>query len=111
MIHLALNGVREHRRRLKFLIDATATFDTSLDPAEALRNLAQAAVPELAELCVIDLLDRDGSIERHGRRRRSTPRSPKASSACAGRSRSTSTAAHPVAARAAQRRAAASSTT
>ncbi len=62
VIHLALNGVREHRRRLKFLIDATATFDSSLDPAEALRNLARAAVPELAELCVIDLLDRGGRI-------------------------------------------------
>jgi serine phosphatase RsbU (regulator of sigma subunit) len=62
VIHLALNGVREHRRRLKFLIDATASFDTSLDPAEALRNLARAAVPELAELCVIDLLDRNGAV-------------------------------------------------
>ena len=61
VIHLALNGVREHRRRLKFLIDATASFDTTLDPSVALRNLAQAAVPELAELCVIYLLDRDGS--------------------------------------------------
>jgi serine phosphatase RsbU (regulator of sigma subunit) len=62
VIHYALNGAREHRHRLKFLIDATATFDTSLEPAEALRNLARAAVPELAELCVIDLLDRDGTI-------------------------------------------------
>jgi serine phosphatase RsbU (regulator of sigma subunit) len=62
VIHFALNGAREHRHRLKFLIDATATFDTSLEPAEALRNLAKAAVPELAELCVIDLLDRDGSV-------------------------------------------------
>ncbi len=62
VIHLALNGVRQHRRRLKFLIDATATFDSSLDPAESLRNLARAAVPELAELCVIDLLDRDGAL-------------------------------------------------
>jgi serine phosphatase RsbU (regulator of sigma subunit) len=63
VIHLALNSVREHRRRLKFLIDATASFDTSLEPAVALRNLAQAAVPELAELCVIDLLDHNGVIE------------------------------------------------
>jgi GAF domain-containing protein len=62
VIHLALNGVREHRHRLKFLIDATASFDTSLEPAAALRNLARAAVPELAELCVIDLLDRRGTI-------------------------------------------------
>jgi serine phosphatase RsbU (regulator of sigma subunit) len=62
VIHLALNGVREHRRRLQFLISATATFDSSLDPEGALRNFAQAAVPALAELCVIDLLERDGSI-------------------------------------------------
>jgi hypothetical protein len=62
VIHLALNSVRQHRRRLKFLIDATATFDSSLDPTDALRNLAAAAVPELAELCVVYLLDRDGSI-------------------------------------------------
>lgn len=62
VIHLALNSLREHRRRLKFLLAATASFDSSLDPSEALRNFARAAVPELAELCVIDLLDRDGSI-------------------------------------------------
>jgi hypothetical protein len=62
VIHLALNSVRQHRRRLKFLIDATATFDSSLDPTDALRNLVEAAVPELAELCVVYLLDRDGSI-------------------------------------------------
>jgi serine phosphatase RsbU (regulator of sigma subunit) len=62
VIHLALSNVRRQRHRLRFLIDATATFDSSLDPSEALRNLARAAVPELAELCVIDLLDRDGSI-------------------------------------------------
>jgi serine phosphatase RsbU (regulator of sigma subunit) len=62
VIHLALNGVREHRRRLQFLLSATATFDSSLDPAGALRTFARAAVPELAELCVIDLTERDGSI-------------------------------------------------
>lgn len=62
VIHLALGGMRQNRRRLRFLIDATATFDSSLDPAESLRNLARAAVPELAELCVIDLLDGDGAI-------------------------------------------------
>jgi len=64
VLHVALDGVREQRRRLKFLIDATATFDSSLEPAAALRNLAQAAVPKLAELCVIYLLGQDGSVER-----------------------------------------------
>ncbi len=62
VIHLALKSLRENRRRLRFLIDATATFDGSLDPSQSLRNLARAAVPELAELCVIDLLDADGSV-------------------------------------------------
>jgi serine phosphatase RsbU (regulator of sigma subunit) len=62
VIHFAMSGVRAHRRQLRFLIDATATFDGSLDPTESLRNLARAAVPELAELCVIDLLDERGTI-------------------------------------------------
>jgi hypothetical protein len=62
VIHFAMGGVRANRRQLRFLIDATATFDSSLDPTESLRNLAQAAVPELAELCLIDLLDERGAI-------------------------------------------------
>jgi serine phosphatase RsbU (regulator of sigma subunit) len=62
VIHLALNRMRDQRGRLEFLIGATAKLDTSLDPAEALRKIAYTAVPELAELCVIDLLDRRGSI-------------------------------------------------
>lgn len=63
VIHLALNRMRAQRRSLEFLIGATAKLDSSLDPAETLRKIAHTAVPELAELCVIDLLDRRGSIE------------------------------------------------
>jgi len=62
VIHVALERVREQRRRLEFLIGATANLDASLDPAETLRKIARTAVPEFAELCVIDLLDRRGSI-------------------------------------------------
>jgi len=61
-IHIALEGMREQRRRLQFLIDATANLDTSLDPQRALRRIAGTALPELAELCVIDLVDGGGSI-------------------------------------------------
>ena len=61
MIHLALKRVREQRRTLEFLVGATANLD-SLDPGETLRKIARTAVPELAELCVIDLLDRRGAI-------------------------------------------------
>ena len=62
VIHLALNRMRDQRRRLEFLIGATAKLDSSLDPAETLRKIAHTAVPELAELCVIDLFDGRGSI-------------------------------------------------
>ncbi len=62
VIHIALNRMREQRRRLESLIGATANLDTSLDPAETLRKIARTAVPEFAELCVIDLLDSRGSI-------------------------------------------------
>jgi len=61
VIHLALKRVREQRRTLEFLIGATANLD-SLDPGETLRKIARTAVPELAELCVIDLLDGRGAI-------------------------------------------------
>ena len=62
VIHLALERMREQRRHLEFLIGATANLDASLDPAETLRKIALTAVSDLAELCVIDLLDRRGSI-------------------------------------------------
>jgi hypothetical protein len=62
VIHIALERMRDQRRRLEFLIGATANLDASLDPAETLRRIARTAVPEFAELCVIDLLDRRGSI-------------------------------------------------
>jgi len=62
VIHIALERMRDQRRRLEFLIGATANLDASLDPAETLRKIARTAVPEFAELCVIDLLDRRGAI-------------------------------------------------
>lgn len=61
-IHIAVDRMREQRRRLEFLIDATASLDTSLDPQQTLRRVAQMALPQLAELCVIDLTDETGSI-------------------------------------------------
>jgi serine phosphatase RsbU (regulator of sigma subunit) len=63
VIHFALEGLRAQRRRLQFMIAASAKLDTSLDPSQTLRQMAQLAVPELAELCVIDLLGRDGRVE------------------------------------------------
>lgn len=62
VVHLALERMRADRRRLELLIAATAKLDTSLDPQQTLRRIAGTALPELAELCVIDLVDADGSI-------------------------------------------------
>jgi Stage II sporulation protein E (SpoIIE)/GAF domain len=62
VIHLALMRMRDQRARLEFLIAATAKLSSSLDPQQTLRKIARTAVPELAELCVIDLVDPDGSL-------------------------------------------------
>jgi serine phosphatase RsbU (regulator of sigma subunit) len=61
VVHFALDRMREQRGRLELLIAATATFDSSLDPAETLRRIAHTAVPELGDLCVIDVIEK-GSI-------------------------------------------------
>lgn len=62
VVHLALQRMRSDRRRLELLIAATAKLDTSLDPQQTLRRIAGMALPELAELCVVDLVDDDGTI-------------------------------------------------
>ena len=62
VVHSALDTLRKQRRRMETLIAATARLDSSLDPAQTLRTIAHMAVPELAELCVIDLLDDVGSV-------------------------------------------------
>jgi serine phosphatase RsbU (regulator of sigma subunit) len=64
VMHLALERMRVDRRRLELLLAATAKLDTSLDPQQTLRRIAATALPELAELCVIDLVDEDGAITR-----------------------------------------------
>jgi hypothetical protein len=64
LVHLALDRMREQRWRLEFLIAATANLDASLDPQQTLQRIARTAVPELVELCVIDLIDAGGWITR-----------------------------------------------
>ncbi len=62
VVHMALERMRDQRWRLEFLIAATAKLDTSLDPQQTLRRIAHTAVPQLAELCVIDLVDQSQGI-------------------------------------------------
>jgi Stage II sporulation protein E (SpoIIE)/GAF domain len=62
VVHGALERMREQRWRLEFLIAATARLDTSLDPRQTLREIGRTAIPQLAEICLIDLIDADRSI-------------------------------------------------
>jgi serine phosphatase RsbU (regulator of sigma subunit) len=57
--------ITSERRRSsarEFLIAATRDLDASLDPVETARNIVAKAVPDLAELCVIDFIRPDGRI-------------------------------------------------
>lgn len=48
------------RRAQEFLVAASRLLDSSLDPAETARTIVSTAVPELAELCLIDFRRADG---------------------------------------------------
>jgi GAF domain len=61
---IARDITTERRRRggRDFLIAATRGFDASLDLTDTARTIVASAVPELAELCVIDFIRADGSL-------------------------------------------------
>jgi PAS domain S-box-containing protein len=61
---IARDITTERRRQTarEFLITATRDLDASLDPVETARNIVTKAVPDLAEVCVIDFLRSDGRI-------------------------------------------------
>jgi PAS domain S-box-containing protein len=48
------------RRAQEFLVAASRLLDSSLDPIETARTIVSTAVPELAELCLIDFRRPDG---------------------------------------------------
>ncbi len=53
---------KRRRRAQEFLLVASRGLDASLDPDETARTIAATAVPELAELCVLDFVRDDGTI-------------------------------------------------
>jgi PAS domain S-box-containing protein len=57
-----ITSERRRRRARDFLIAATRDLDASLDPEETARNIVAKAVPELAEVCIIDFVREDGRI-------------------------------------------------
>jgi PAS domain S-box-containing protein len=64
---LTLADVTERWRSeqaLHFLAEASAAVGSSLDYETTLRTVARLAVPTLADWCVVDLVQRDGSLRR-----------------------------------------------
>ncbi len=51
---------KRRRRAQEFLVAASRDLDSSLDPFETARTIVGTAVPDLAELCVIDFVRTDG---------------------------------------------------
>jgi PAS domain S-box-containing protein len=54
----------EAQRRLRFAAEASAVLAGSLQYEETLAHLLRLAVPELADWCIVDVLEPDGRIER-----------------------------------------------
>ena len=52
------------RRAQEFLVAASRLLDSSLDPIETARTIVSTAVPELAELCLVDFRRKDGTYIR-----------------------------------------------
>jgi PAS domain S-box-containing protein len=90
-----LERERLARRRSEFLARASRLLEAPPDPAEMLERIAELAVPDLAELCIVDLVE-DGEL----RRAAAKARDPEVAAAlCAARRRFPLDAAgdHPVA--------------
>jgi signal transduction histidine kinase/CheY-like chemotaxis protein len=58
------DGEARSRRRLTFLLEASTLLASILDYEETLRRLARLSVPTLADMCIIDILEADGTIRR-----------------------------------------------
>jgi PAS domain S-box-containing protein len=56
--------VESARTQLAFLAEASAVLGSSLDYGTTLHSVARLAVPALADWCVIDVVDDDGSVRR-----------------------------------------------
>lgn len=51
-------------RRMRFLAEASQLLGTSLEYEETLRTVVRLAVPEFADWCAVDILGRDGTLDR-----------------------------------------------
>ena len=59
-----ITGRRQREDAQRFLNEASAVLSASLDSEITVWSLARAAIPHLADCCVVDILQDDGSIRR-----------------------------------------------
>jgi PAS domain S-box-containing protein len=57
-----ITAERRRRQSQEFLVAASRALDASLDPEETARTIVETAVPDLAALCVIDFVRKDGRL-------------------------------------------------
>jgi PAS domain S-box-containing protein len=63
---IARRAAEKAQHQLAFLAEASQVLAESLDYQKTLTKLSQLAVPKLADLCVIDVVDEDGTVRRLG---------------------------------------------
>ena len=61
---LTTAAVRAAERRARFLAEAGELLSASNDADQVLKDLARLAVPSIADVCIVDALENDGSIRR-----------------------------------------------
>jgi PAS domain S-box-containing protein len=67
ILTVALRDITEQKRvesEQRFLAEAGAVFAASLEYEETLTSLAQLAARHLAELCMVDVIEEDGALQR-----------------------------------------------
>ena len=57
-------AVRAAERRARFLAEAGELLSASNDADQVLKDLARLAVPSIADVCIVDALNEDGSLRR-----------------------------------------------
>jgi PAS domain S-box-containing protein len=60
---------RDRERKIELVAEAAAVLDSSLDLRSTVRQVAALAVRELADWCVVDLLEDDGGVTRYAAER------------------------------------------
>eukprot|EP00913_Durusdinium_trenchii_P008857 g8323.t1 len=63
-ILVSLRDVTERKRAVDFLVETSRTLSNSLDYATTLQNVSRSALGDLADWCLVDLIDGCGNVRR-----------------------------------------------